>query len=66
MYGDLLPNKLEPNKEVKSEFAINSEDGVSLVLSQGGKIKIQINLTDDEVINLYTDLQWAMEKVGIL
>jgi hypothetical protein len=66
MNGDLLPNKLELDKEVKSEFAINSEDNISLVLSQDGQIKMQINLTNEEVRSLYKDLQWAMEKVGIL
>jgi hypothetical protein len=66
MYGDVLPNKLELNKEVKSEFAINSENNISLVLYQGGEMKIQINLTDEEVIDLYEDLRWGMNKVGIL
>ena len=64
--GDFLPNKLELNKKVKSEFAINSENKISLVLYQGGEIKIQIDLTNEEVIDLYKDLRWGMNKVGIL
>jgi len=64
--GDFLPNKLELNKKVKSEFAINSENKISLVLYQGGEIKIQIDLTNEEIIELYKDLRWGMNKVGIL
>ena len=63
MNGDLLSNQITPGEEVKAEIVLASEENrIALVLSQRGKIQIEIFLSEEEVLSLKEDILWALKR----